>query len=92
MLDIHFTKQMHQGIKRMAKRGKDLGKLEAVIDMIANGEKLPNELSDHKLSGDLRGYRECHIENDWLLIYKVIEDRLMLVAVNTGNHSDLFGE
>jgi len=65
---------MHKGIKRMAKRGKDVGKLVAVVTMIANGEKLPKELGDHKLSGEFRGCRECHIENDWLLAYRIFED------------------
>ena len=58
--------------------------------MLADGEKLPQKYSDHALKGIFSGYRECHIEPDWLLIYKISEDVLVLSLYRTGSHSDLF--
>jgi mRNA interferase YafQ len=60
------------------------------IKLIANGEKLPEKYKDHPLSGDYLGCRECHITPDWLLIYRIHEEKLILVLTRTGTHSDLF--
>ena len=63
---------------------------EVVSLLSASDKPLPAKYKDHKLSGDLAGYRECHIENDWLLIYKKEKDKLILLLTQTGSHSDLF--
>ena len=64
--------------------------LKNIVIALANGEKLPNENKDHELKCDHRGYRECHIQPDWLLVYKIKEDILILTLSDTGTHSDLF--
>lgn len=74
----------------MKKRGKDLEKLIAVLDMLAQGLSLPEKNKDHQLQGRLAGFRECHIEPDWLLIYKIEANELCLYAAATGTHADLF--
>jgi mRNA interferase YafQ len=75
-------------VKKQKKRGKDLMKLKVVVDILVAGEVLPERCVDHSLSGNLSGWRDCHIEPDWILIYKVTPDALTLGR--TGNHSDLF--
>jgi mRNA interferase YafQ len=82
---------MYRDMKRMAKRGKDMRKLLEVIDLLSTGNPLPTRYRDHALTGNRKGYRDCHIESDWLLIYKVVNDALIIVAAETGTHSDLFG-
>lgn len=64
--------------------------LKNIVIALANGEKLPNENRDHELKGDHKGYRECHIQPDWLLVYKIEDDILILTLSQTGTHSDLF--
>ena len=64
--------------------------LTEVIKKLANGERLPEKNKDHALSGDYSGYRECHITPDWLLIYEIENDELILYLTRTGTHSDLF--
>jgi len=90
MLSIRYTKDMKQDVKRAIKRGKDVSKLEIVLDLLANMRKLPAKYKNHKLSGIYSGCFECHIEPDWLLIYKILDDEMVLIAVATGTHSDLF--
>lgn len=78
--------------RRAVRRGKDIKKLAVIIDMIARGERLLPKYHDHALS-DSRKYkdcRECHIEPDWLLVYRIDHGELILVLVETGSHSDLF--
>ena len=72
----------------MRKRGKDLEKVKAVIDLLVDEEPLPPKNRDHKLGGNWIGRRDGHIEPDWILIYKLTEDELLLER--TGTHSDLF--
>ena len=74
------------------KQGKDISKMEEVIEILASGEKLDKKYKDHNLSDNkyYKGCRECHIEADWLLVYKIINDELILYLVETGSHSDLF--
>ena len=91
MLEIVFTRKMKRDVKLMQKRGKDLKKLVAVLDLLANKAPMPQYYRDHQLSGDLSDFRECHIEYDWLLVYQIFEDDLILSASGTGTHSDLFG-
>ena len=75
----------------MKRRGLDLANLTAVIELPRNGEELPSELRDHALVGDFSGFRECHIQPDWLLIYYIHQERHVRVCARTGAHSDLFG-
>lgn len=82
------TKQFKKDVKRMRRRGKDLGKIKAVIDLLLAEEPLPPKNRDHQLGGNWIGRRDCHIEPDWILIYKLAEDELLLER--TGTHSDLF--
>ncbi len=87
---LDYTTSMKRSLKLMKKRGKDLNKLNDVLHILISGEALPQKYCDHALSGKYSGCRECHIEPDWLLIYQIKEDILLLIAVATGTHSDLF--
>jgi len=88
MKAIFQTSQFKKDFKRIKKRGKDLSKLKEVVSAIANSEVLEERQRDHALSGNWSGSRDCHIEPDWILIYRVDEDYLFLER--TGSHSDLF--
>jgi mRNA interferase YafQ len=88
--EIIRTSQFKKDYKLSKKRGKDLKLLYAVIEMLAKGQKLPEQNKDHQLSGGYVGYRECHIQPDWLLIYKITDKELILTLTRTGTHSELF--
>ena len=75
----------------MKRRGKDLSKLERTLEALMREEALPDAMRDHSLGGTYHGHRECHIEPDWLLIYRVDEEGLVLIATSMGNHSELLG-
>ena len=74
----------------MKKRGKDLAKLKYVVNELANQRPLDEKYRDHELTGNYRNFRECHVEPDWLLIYRIEKGELTLALVRTGSHSDLF--
>ena len=78
--------------KRAIKRGLKIEVLEQVVALLAMGEPLPDKNRDHDLSGDWAGHRECHILPDWLLVYRIEDDVLVLTLARTGTHSDLFGK
>lgn len=88
MKAIFQTSQFKKDFKRIKRRGKDLGKLKGVITVIATGEVLDERHRDHALCGKWIGSRDCHIEPDWILIYRVDGESLFLER--TGSHSDLF--
>ena len=88
MLTVKATNRFKRDLRLAAKRGKDLGKIETVIDLLQARKPLPAKNRDHNLSGDWHSRRECHIESDWLLIYQIGEDFLLLER--TGSHTDLF--
>ena len=90
MLDIQYEKSFKKDYKRMLKRGCNPQNLQDVLSFLVNQQPLPEKYRDHNLSGNYAGYRECHIELDWLLIYKIFNDKLVLVLTRTGSHSDLF--
>ena len=90
MLEIVYTNKMKRDVRLMVKRGKNISKLTAVLSLLASRQKLPEKYRDHQLSGNLNDFRECHIENDWLLLYQIFDDKLILSASATGTHSDLF--
>jgi len=90
--EVYKTREFVKDLKKMIKRGKNPEKIGKIIKLLANGEKLPVANRDHKLR-DTKKYnnaRECHIEPDWLLVYRYENDKLILVLVETGTHSDLF--
>ena len=76
--------------KRAKKRGLKLEELKEVVDTLAKGNKLDPKYKDHQLKGNMKDYRECHIRPDWLLVYRMHEDELILALVETGSHADLF--
>ena len=86
---VRKTSRYKKSLKRMLKRGKDISKIVEVVRILAMGETLPPQYKDHALSGDLAGLRDCHVENDWVLFYKIQENILILTLVDTGTHSDL---
>ncbi len=88
--EVKFTAQFKRDLKLAKKQGKDIEKLFAVVEKLANGEALEVKFRDHDLSGDYNGCRECHIEPDWLLIYEVVNDVLVLMLYRVGSHSELF--
>lgn len=87
---IEMSTRFKKDYKLAKKRGYNMDLLKEVIDILANGDQLPEKYFDHPLSGDYRGSRECHIEPDWLLIYRIEKDLLVLGLTRTGTHSDLF--
>jgi mRNA interferase YafQ len=87
---IEFTTRFKKDLKLAKKQNKNLDKMFEVIEILANGGKLDAKYRDHDLSGNFKGTRECHIEPDWLLIYEIKEDILVLMLSRTGTHSDLF--
>ena len=89
-LKLQIYNQFKKDIKLAKKRHYDMSQLKAVVDMLADGKVFPEKYRDHQLSGNYAGYRECHILPDWLLVYKIVDDKLMLVLARTGTHSDLF--
>lgn len=88
MNKIKTTKQFERDLKKMKKRGKDLKKIKHIIDVLAHNHKLEVKYRNHKLSGNFRDHWECHIEPDWLLVYRKTADAIILI--DTGTHSDLF--
>ncbi|HVU39701.1 MAG TPA: type II toxin-antitoxin system YafQ family toxin [Xanthobacteraceae bacterium] len=89
MRRIAQRKQFRDDIKRQKRRDKDIEDLIAVVELLAEQGSLPAAYRPHKLTGEWRGVWECHIEPDWLLIYAVAEDEVLLIR--TGTHADLFG-
>jgi mRNA interferase YafQ len=83
-----YTKQFAKDLKKMEKRGKSLEKIKLILKTLINEERLNAKYRDHKLLGNYKGRRECHIEPDWLLIYKITDSEI--IFERTGTHSDLF--
>ena len=90
MLTIKYETSFKKDFKRILKRGYDIRLLEEVIEILANGDTLPAKYKDHGLIGDYTDCRECHITPDWLLIYQIDGNELILYLTRTGTHSDLF--
>lgn len=91
-LEVKSTTNFNKDLKRVFKQGKDISKLENIVTKIANEELLDEKYRDHQLNDNKRykGCRECHIEPDWLLVYKIINNELILILIDTGSHSELF--
>ena len=90
MYQVKFTTAYKRAYKLMKKRGLDISLLNEVVDLLRQGRQLEERYRDHGLTGDLAGFRECHIKPDWLLIYLIENDILTLTLIDTGSHSDLF--
>ena len=90
MLEIVLSNQFKKDLKLATKRGYKLELLEKIVDKIANNIKLEDKYIDHALTGNYIGFRECHIQPDWLLVYRIENDELILFLSRTGSHSDLF--
>lgn len=88
--EVKFTNQFKLDLKLAKKQGKDINKLFEVISTIAEGKKLDPKYRDHNLSGDYNGCRECHVEPDWLLVYEMMDNVLVLMIYRVGTHSELF--
>ncbi|MCM1007594.1 MAG: type II toxin-antitoxin system YafQ family toxin [Ruminococcus flavefaciens] len=86
--EIKRTSQFKKDYKLAVKRGFKINLLKEVVSLLANGQPLPEKNKDHTLTGNWQGYRECHIEPDWLLVYRISEDKLILSLTRTGTHSD----
>lgn len=89
---IKWTSKFKKDLKKAKKRKLDFSKFEEIVKKLAKGEQLPEENRDHQLTGNWLNHRECHIESDWLLIYQIQNDVLVLELTRTGTHSDLFGK
>lgn len=79
-----FTNRFRRDVKRMEKRGKKMDKLKGTIRLLVDGEELPERFRDHQLVGNFKGRRECHMEPDWLLIYKLSDEEILFER--TGTH------
>lgn len=90
MLTIEYSTQFKKDYKLAVKRGLDIRKLEKVITILAEEQRLDPSYHDHALIGNYVGYRECHIEPDWLLVYRIEKGKLTLLMHRTGTHSDLY--
>ena len=88
MLQLSYTKQFQKDFKKVQKSGKEIDKIKSVIKILVSKRKLATRFKDHKLVGNYQERRECHIEPDWLLIYKLTSQEI--IFERTGSHSDLF--
>ena len=90
MLDIVSSNRFKKDLKLAIKRGYNIELLNDVVNKLAMQKVLEEKYKDHELTGDFKGFRECHITPDWLLIYQIIDNELVLYLTRTGTHSDLF--
>ncbi len=90
MLTLNIKSSFKKDSKKLKSRGLPIEKLNLVVDMLLREQTLPASYDDHPLIGNWKGYRECHIAPDWLLVYKIEQKELVLVLARTGTHSDLF--
>ena len=89
MLELRQTSLFKKDVRRIAKRGVNMDLLDEVIVMLRERKPLPKKNNDHPLTGNWIGYRECHIQPDWLLIYRIDNKALILTATRTGTHSEI---
>lgn len=90
MYKIEMSAKFRKDLKLAIKRRRNIPALDEIVEMLAAGKELPKRNKDHALEGDMSGFRECHIAPDWLLVYRIWEDILVLSLTRTGSHSDLF--
>lgn len=87
---VNYTSRFKKDYKQIKKQGYDIKKLFNVVLLLAEGKQLEDKYRDHFLTGEYGGCRECHITPDWLLIYKISNNKLELLLTRTGSHSNLF--
>lgn len=92
--EVQYTSQFKKNFKKVLRQGKDEKKFIDVLEKIANGEKLDLKYRNHSLMDDklYKGCYECHINPDWFLVYRIVQDKLILLLVYVGSHSELFGK
>ncbi len=90
MLNIRYSNQFKKDYKLIKKRGYNIEKLKEVINLLVQDKRLPVKYREHYLTGNYKGFKECHIGPDWLLIYKTENELVTLTVLRTGSHSDLF--
>lgn len=90
MYEILVTNKFKKDLKLAKKRGKNLDKLYELVDKLAKRQTLETKYKDHSLIGNYNNLRECHIEPDWLLVYEIPDEVLVLILNRTGTHSDIF--
>ncbi len=90
MLEVKFTSKFKKDYKLIKKRGMNINLLKEIVGKLTNNIPLEEKYKDHELTGNYKGFRECHIQPDWLLIYLIEDDKLTLTLTRTGTHSDLF--
>jgi len=90
LLELRQTTQFKKDLRRMSKRGVNMDLLDEVIILLRGRKPLPEKYNDHPLTGNWAGHRDCHIQPDWLLIYRIDDDALILTATRTGTHSEIF--
>ncbi|MDR1979270.1 MAG: type II toxin-antitoxin system YafQ family toxin [Synergistaceae bacterium] len=90
MLDFSYSPKFKKDIKQAAYRGRDIMKMFSPIAMLLNNRPLPRQYRDHPLKGEWTGYRDFHVEPDWIVIYRIVGN--LLVLEQTGTHSELFGK
>ena len=89
MKNLRLASSFKKDLKRVTRRNYDCALLEAIVNALREAEPLPPARRDHALGGEWKGWRECHIQPDWLLIYRTTDDEVLLAR--TGTHADLFG-
>ncbi|MBI4746797.1 MAG: type II toxin-antitoxin system YafQ family toxin [Deltaproteobacteria bacterium] len=91
MYQPKYTRQFNKDVKRLERSGShDMGKLKGIIRKLINGEPLEPRHKDHKLTGNYEGYKDCHIEPDWLVVYKINTKDKSITFARTGSHADIF--
>lgn len=90
MYSPRTTSQFRRDVKRCQRQGKDMSLFKTINETLIRGEKLPEKHRDHALIGNWRGHRDCHIEPDWILIYRIHEDEKEIEYVRMGSHAELF--
>ena len=90
MLKIVVSNQFKKDLRLAKRRGLDINKLSKVVNTLASNQRLEKRYHDHSLTGNLSGFRECHIDLDWLLVYRIDREELILLLFRTGTHSDIF--
>ncbi len=88
--ELVLSGKFKKGLKIAKKRGLNISLLDSIVDKLLQGKPLDEKYKDHPLKGNWSGFRECHIEPDWLLIYLIEDDILTLTLVETGTHADLY--
>ena len=87
--EVRYSKKYRQDLKRVLAGGYDESKLNEAVNILASGSQLPSKYRDHPLKGNRKGARECHIEPDWVLVYRKYEETLILLLMRTGSHSEV---